>query len=140
MPAIERTPVQIRFADVDMARHVHNAVYFHWFELGRMAFLRRVIPAGNNWSEQGLILARNECDHREPVRLHDVVEVRCWCDRIGTSSFDLRYAVDVRDGERTSVHAEGRSVMVCYDFAAQRSIPIPDAWRSALEQLRTEPA
>ena len=32
-----RVPIQIRFADVDMARHVHNAVYLHWFEAARMA-------------------------------------------------------------------------------------------------------
>ena len=35
-------PLQVRFADVDMARHVHNAVYLHWFETGRMALLREV--------------------------------------------------------------------------------------------------
>ena len=28
--------IQIRFADVDMAHHVHNGVYLHWFELARM--------------------------------------------------------------------------------------------------------
>ncbi len=40
---IANVPIQIRFADVDMAHHVHNAVYLQWFELARMELLRRFI-------------------------------------------------------------------------------------------------
>ena len=59
-------PIQIRFADVDMAGHVHNAVHLHWFETARMALQERFIPAEHDWREQGLILARNEVDYRMP--------------------------------------------------------------------------
>ena len=129
-------PVQIRFNDVDMARHVHNAVYLSWFELARMAFLRRFITPDHDWRTEGLILARNEVDYRAPVHLNDVVEASAWCSAIGTKSFDLRYAV-TRTGERPGTCAEGRSVMVCYDYKAERSIALPAAWRTALEQLMT---
>lgn len=127
-------PVQIRFNDVDMARHVHNAVYLNWFELARMALLRRFIAQEHDWRTQGLILARNEVDYRRPVHLNDVVEASAWCSAIGSKSFDLSYAV-TRVGERPGICAEGRSVMVCYDYKAERSIELPAAWRAALEQL-----
>ena len=127
-------PVQIRFNDVDMARHVHNAVYLTWFELARMGFLRRFIAPEHDWRTEGLILARNEVDYRLPVNLNDVVEAAAWCSAIGTKSFDLRYTL-TRASERPGICAEGRSVMVCYDYKAERSITLPTTWRSALVQL-----
>src|SRR5436190_9592014 len=116
-------PVQIRFNDVDMARHVHNAVYLNWFELARMAFLRRFIAPEHDWRTEGLILARNEVDYRLPVHLNDTVEASAWCSAIGNRSFDLEYAI-VRTGNRPGTCAEGRSVMVCYDYTTERSITL----------------
>lgn len=127
-------PVQIRFNDVDMARHVHNATYLNWFELARMAFLRRFIEADHDWRTEGLILARNEVDYRMPVHLNDSVEASAWCSAIGAKSFDLRYAI-TRTNERPGICAEGRSVMVCYNYKAERSVELPANWRAALEQL-----
>ena len=125
-------PIQIRFADVDLAQHVHNSVYLHWFELARMAFLRSVIPADHDWKAQGLILARNEVDYRMPVRLHDRLEAEAWCSAVGGKSFDLCYRIHRLDGDMPGVCAEGRSVMVCYDYVQQRTIAIPAAWREGL--------
>lgn len=129
-------PIQIRFADVDMAHHVHNGVYLHWFELARMELLRSFIAPGHDWKSQGLILARNELDYRLPIHLHDRVETECWCSAVGTKSFDLRYIVRRLKGSTSEVCTEGRSVMVCFDYTRGGSTPIPAAWRTALEQLQ----
>ncbi len=127
-------PIQIRFNDVDIARHAHNAVYLHWFELARMAFLEQFIPPDHDWSVQGLILARNEVDYRMPVLLHDTIEAEVWCSAIGGKSFDLSYRIHRNSGNKPGICAEGRSVMVCFDYRQERSIPIPEAWRTTLEQ------
>ena len=134
MPSII-VPIQLRFNDVDMAHHVHNAVYLHWFELARMELLRSFIPKGHDWKKQGLILARNEVDYRLPVHLHDIIETECWCSAIGTKSFDLSYAVRRTSGERPVVCTEGRSVLVCYDYTEGRSVELLPAWRTALEKV-----
>lgn len=128
-----RVPIQVRFADVDMARHVHNAVYLHWFEAARMKFLEQVVPADNDWSKLGLILARNEVDYRMPVRLHDSIEAEAWCSAVGTKSFDLSYRIHRIGGDAPGICAEGRSVMVCFDYTVQRTIAIPEDWRRQLE-------
>lgn len=132
---VTRIPIQIRFADVDMAQHVHNAVYLHWFELARMELLRRFIPPGHDWKKAGLILARNEADYRRPIHLHDRIEAECRAGRIGTKSFDLHYRImRVTKGE-TGICAEGRSVMVCFDYTTNSPIPVPAAWRTALARM-----
>lgn len=127
------TPVQVRFSDLDMARHVHNAVYLEYFELGRMELLRRFIEKDHDWVHLGLILARNEVDHRKPIHLADQVQVQTWCGKLGEKSFDLCYAVQSADG--STLFAEGRSVMVCFDYSKQASIPVPEAWRTALARM-----
>ena len=129
-----RVPIQIRFADVDMARHVHNAVYLHWFEAARMALLKQFIPEDHDWKAQGLILARNEVDYRMPVQLSDTIEAEAWCSAVGNKSFDLSYRIRRVSGERPRVCAEGRSVMVCFDYTRQITIALPGTWRNALEQ------
>lgn len=131
MPGIT-CPIQIRFSDVDMAHHVHNAVYLQWFELARMELLRNFIPPGHDWRKEGLILARNEIDYRQPVHLHDRIEAECRAGRVGGKSFDLHYRIlCVKEGER-DLCAEGRSVMVCFDYEKGQPMPVPSTWRDAL--------
>jgi len=127
--------IQVRFHDIDMAHHVHNGVYLSYFEQARMDFLRQVIGKDNDWKKRGLILARNEVDYRQPVHLSDAVEVETWCSNVGTKSFDLSYALFVKDGEGRKLCTQGRSVMVCFDYLAGNSIAVPDAWRVSLARL-----
>ena len=127
-------PLQIRFADLDMAHHVHNGVYLSYFEQARMDFLRQVIGKDNDWKKRGLILARNEVDYRQPVHLSDAVEVETWCSNVGTKSFDLSYALFVKDGEGRKLCTQGRSVMVCFDYHANASVAVPERWRQALNR------
>lgn len=135
MPAERvKVPIQIRFADIDLAHHAHNAIYLHWFELARMALISRFVPMDHDWARHGLIVARNEIDHRAPVHLADRIFVEVWCSAIGNKSFDLRYEV-IREGDRRTICAEGRSVMVCFDLKAGKSLVLPDEWRNALEQF-----
>ena len=131
------TPIQLRFSDADLARHVHNADYLQYFELGRMDLLRRFMEKDHDWVTMGLILARNEVDYRMPIHLADEVHIQTWCGKIGSKSFDLHYEVlNLKSGKK---HAEGRSVMVCFDYSKQASIALPEQWRTALAQLMDTP-
>lgn len=133
-----KTAVQVRFNDIDMARHAHNAVYLSWFEQARMDYLKLFIEQDHDWRSQGLILARNEVDYRQPVHLGDQVEVECRCSNIGNKSFDLSYDLFVvKDGRRT-LSAQGRSVMVCFNYLENRSVAVPDNWRTALARSRED--
>ena len=48
--------------------------------------------------------------------------------RLGTKSFSLEYEVRA-DGRLV---AEGRSVLVAYDYAKHEAIPVPAEWRKLL--------
>ena len=114
----------MRFGDTDALGHVNNAAYATYAELGRIALMRRV-----SWDEGGPILARIAIDFHAQVRLGSRVVVTTEVTRIGRSSIGLHQEVQA-DGERA---ATVESVVVWFDYDAQRPVPVPDHVRSALQ-------
>ena len=113
----------VRFRDVDSMGHMNNAVYATFLEQARIAFLR---PRGADQST--MILARLEIDFRKPVATGDTVAIEVRPGGIGTKSFELEYTLRVGD----EVVAEARTVLVSYDYVAERSVEVPGELREAL--------
>lgn len=123
---------RVRFSDVDAMGHVNNATFLTYLEEARLELLMglpRAVVAG------GLIVARVECDYVRPVVADgEPVEVAVWLDAVGRSSFGLAYTIH----QRGELVARARSVQVAYDYAAQRSRPLTEEERAALEWARAE--
>jgi acyl-CoA thioester hydrolase len=117
----------VRFRDLDGMGHVNNAVFLTFMESARIAYFQS-LGAGNN-PQQHLILARVEVDFRSPIALGERVEVGVRPARVGTKSFDLEY--ELRAGGRLA--AEGKSVLVGYDYLRGESVEIPAEWREWLQ-------
>jgi acyl-CoA thioester hydrolase len=128
-----RHRLSVRFRDCDAMGHVNHAVYLTYFEQGRLTFWRELTGAPSPHTR--VIIARAECDYRSPAHFGDELEVRVGVGGIGRSSFSLRYEIVHAATER--VVATGKTVMVSYDYTAGASVPLPDATRELLEQLRT---
>lgn len=116
----------VRFRDLDGMGHVNNAVFMTYMETARLNYFRS-LGLGDNPLE-GMILARAEVDFRSPIELGEQIEVGVRAGRIGTKSFDLEQEVRA-DGK---LAAEGRFVLVAYDYAANTSREIPEEWRTIL--------
>jgi acyl-CoA thioester hydrolase len=106
--------------------HVNNAVYLTYMETARLAYFKELGLGGNPL--EGMILARAEVDFRSPIELGEQVEVGVRTGRIGTKSFELEQEVWA-DGR---LAAEGRFVVVAYDYEANRSHELPLEWRDTL--------
>jgi acyl-CoA thioester hydrolase len=120
----------VRFRDLDGMGHVNNAVFMTYMETARLNYFRS-LGLGDNPLE-GMILARAEVDFRSPIELGEQVEVGVRTGRIGTKSFELDQVVRA-DGR---VAAEGRFVLVAYDYTTNQSQEIPDSWRELFEGVR----
>src|SRR5512133_4261705 len=116
-----------RFGDSDGLRHVNNTVIPGWFEQARNPLYRIFNPefVFESWN---LILARYEIDFLRPLVISGDVTVRTWISRIGTSSFEVSQEA-VQAG---ALCTRGTTVLVHYDFAAARPVPIPEAIRARL--------
>ena len=121
--------LEIRWRDLDGLRHVNNAVYATYLEVGRDDFIERVLPDAKPWD---YVLVRLAIDFRRELRFEDRrVVVSCTVDRVGRSSITLREEIRTLSGE---VCAECETVVVARDPESGRPRPLTDAERSALER------
>ncbi len=122
-----RTPVQVRFRDIDAFRHVNNAVFFSYVEQARVQYLLDVLAIEADFSTLPLILARVEIDFRSPILFGDEVTIASRVDRIGETSFSMAHRVTIGPDDRLAADAD--SVLVAFDYAAERPMRVPDPWR-----------
>jgi len=124
-------PVEVRFRDCDLMGHVNNAVYLTYLEMARFAYWK---AAGLDRidGEISYIMARVEIDYRASANFGDVLDVGLAVTGIGRSSFTMAYEIRSQDGR---VLSTARSVQVSYDWAAGRSLPVPDAIRRRISEF-----
>lgn len=130
--------IQIRFADVDMLRHVNNVNLQHYFDTGKNDYFEKVLGYETGYDSRGIITAATGTSYLGQTRIKDDIYVETWAEKIGNKSITLIQKIIARPGGE--VRAESRSVMVAYDFEHQRSIPIPEEWRAKLEAAIEKPS
>ena len=129
---VYRHRLTVRFRDCDAMGHVNHAVYFTYLEQCRLTYWREL--TGTASPHTRVIIARAECDYRSPAHFGDELEIRLNVAEVGRSSFTLGYEI-VKFGDERLV-ANGKTVMVSYDYTAGASTPLPEATRSLLDRLR----
>lgn len=124
------TKIQMRFADVDMFRHVNNVNQQHYFDLGKHDYFTAVLGIAPGWLKQGVITVATHTSYLGQIPYNSHVVVGTRLVKLGTKSFTLFQ--QIYDGDTGEVKSESRSVMVAFDFEKQESIPIPDSWRDLM--------
>ena len=119
-----------RFRDTDAMGHINNAVYVTYLEVARQEYWR-AFSGDEDYRRVPFILASVQIDFRSEALVNETLEIGIRCDWIGTKSFAFGYEIREKRGGR--LVAEATSVQVCYDYAAKRSIPVPDDLRRTFE-------
>jgi acyl-CoA thioester hydrolase len=129
-----KTPIQLRFKDIDKMGHVNNANHLTYIELARVKYFEDVVGVDGNWSDlQGLILAHVSIDYKRPIFLHDNVFVFTRCSKLGRKSMELSWVIiNEKDGLEETL-AQGTAVIVCYDYSTNQTIEIPQEQRRKIE-------
>jgi acyl-CoA thioester hydrolase len=133
-PYKHKTPIQLRFKDIDKMGHVNNANYLTYIELARVKYFEEVVDVDENWSDiHGLILAHISVDYKQPIFLNDRIFVYTRCAKLGTKSIELAWViVNEKNGTEETV-AQGNAILVCYDYSAHKTIEIPQDQRKKIE-------
>ncbi len=131
-PVVVEIPVA--WGDMDYFRHVNNIVFFRYFESARIEYLERI--GFRELAEDdpvGPILASTSCRFRRSLTWPDTVAVGARVVEVGEDRFSMAYRlVSRKSGE---VAAEGDGVLVSFDYAAQKKVPLPGRVRQAIESL-----
>lgn len=124
MPKAHRTEIQVRFNDTDALGHLNNTAYALYAEQGRVDFLDRFRSRGVY-----LILAHISLDFLRQVRFRDAVYVLTRVAKLGRTSVTLEQEIYGDD----ALAARARSVVVLFDYDAQKPVPVPGVVRVQLE-------
>ena len=124
-------PVEVRFRDCDAMGHVNNAVYLTYLEVARFAYWKAA-DIGRLEGDISYIIARVEIDFRAPATTGQVLDVAIAVTGFGRSSFSMAYDIRNRDGQ---VVAAAKSVQVAYDYAAGKTVPLPDSVRARIAEF-----
>ena len=117
MPREVRTPITVRWADIDAIGHVNNAVFLTYLEEGRDAFMRSVV--GPTYLD--MVIVRVELDYLEEIPQGTrEVTVACALESLGTSSIRTREQILLPDGRLV---VECLTVCVVRDPQTRRSRP-----------------
>ncbi|MBS1652075.1 MAG: acyl-CoA thioesterase [Bacteroidetes bacterium] len=129
-------PIQIRFADVDRLKHVNNACYHNYIELGRVKYFNEVFGNKINWDISGFVLARTELDHLNQLYLTDDAYCFSKIIKIGNKSMQIKNSVIKQNSDGTLVECGNcLGVLVAMDYIKQKSITIPQEWRKCIENF-----
>lgn len=116
---------------MDAYGHVNNVVFLRYLEEARIDFLFRP----DKDFKQGSVVARHEIDYkRQLVHRHRPVDIELWVTQIRAASFTISY--EVKDGDEIYVRAS--TVIVPFDFEAQRPRRITSEERDFLEEYRDD--
>ncbi|GAC1302839.1 MAG: thioesterase family protein [Mucilaginibacter sp.] len=125
-----KTPISIRFSDIDAVGHVNNAIYLTYFEVARFNYWREII--GWNLQENGVIVGRSEVNYLKPITLDDEIFCYLRVSRIGNSSFDVMHLLVKNTPNGEEICTTGKTVCISYDYSVNRSVPIPQRERQKM--------
>lgn len=122
---------RVRFGDLDAMRHVNNVAFLAFFEDARIQYVSGLLGDDPTTRRAfGLIFAECKIHYRAPAFFDEEIRTCIRPGEIRRSSARLEFAMFAVGDER--LLADGYGVVVGYDYAAGRSMPLPDAFRAAL--------
>ena len=122
------TPIQKRFADIDIFHHVNNVAQQSYFDVGKSDYFARMFGCELPEVRPMILTVSTSTSYIGQIRREDEIEVVTRTEKIGDKSITLFQQILCR-GE---VRSESRSVMVAFDFERQESVSVPDEWRQKL--------
>jgi acyl-CoA thioester hydrolase len=131
-----RTTLAVRNYEIDWQGVVHNAVYLHYFEVGRIDYLNTIgakVDINSINHESKVVLARNEIDYRKPAQFGDTLTVYSRISLIKNTSFVFEGLLE--HGVSNEVLAENVAVHVWLDERTNAPMSVPETFRKLVQRL-----
>jgi acyl-CoA thioester hydrolase len=120
---------RVAFGDVDMLGHVNNVAYVRWAETLRTEYFGDVLGERVGGA-RGMILARTNVVYEKPIAYRENVAMGGRVAKIGGKSFEFEHEVWSEDRDERC--ATIVCTLVAFDYEANRTIVVPDAWREKI--------
>ena len=118
--------LRIDWSDLDMYKHVNNISFMRYMQSGRVNFWEAsgIYEMYEN-TNMGTMLVSTHCDFKKALYYPGKAIIK-------NSSFGLKHLIlnDINE-----VCAEGKDVVVCYDFEKDNTFRIPEDLRTQLSKF-----
>ena len=131
MSHVFRTPVSLRWSDLDAFNHVNNSRYLTFLEQARIEWFETL---DEPWMDDHSApeVASATLNFKRPIAYPAQVAVELFTDKLGTSSVVIGHRIVAADG---TVHCDGQVVAVWVDRQTGKPTPLPPGVRRASERL-----
>ena len=119
-----KTPIQLRFSDVDLFGHVNNTVFFSLYDLAKAEYFKAVLNDMPMKFGVSAVVANIHADFIHPVHFDDDIVIETSVARLGRKSY----------AKTNSVVSICRTTMVCYSAKMNDSIEIPEIIRKRITE------
>jgi len=122
-------PEHVRYADLEVQRHVNNMIIGAYFQTGRLALLGQL---GILWStpEHTIVVARTINDFYQEITYPNTLEVGCVIARMGNTSFTMQTGVFI--GEKC--YASQEAACIYWNPVKHEKRELDEAVRDKLSQ------
>ena len=131
MSHVFRTPVSLRWSDLDAFNHVNNSRYLTFLEQARIEWFETL---DEPWMDDhsAPVVASATLNFKRPIAYPAQVAVELFTDKLGTSSVVIGHRIVAADG---TVHCDGQVVAVWVDRQTGKPTPLPPGVRRASQRL-----
>ena len=126
-----RTPVSLRWSDLDAFNHVNNSRYLTFLEQARIEWFETLDEPWMD-DQSAPVVASATLNFKRPIAYPAQVAVELFTDRLGTSSVVIGHRIVAADG---TVHCDGHVVAVWVDRQTGKPTPLQPGVRRASDRL-----
>ena len=126
-----RTPVPLRWSDLDAFNHVNNARYLTFLEQARIEWFETI---GEPWvtEDSAPVVASATLNFKRPIEYPAQVAVELFTEKLGNSSVVIGHRIV---GDDDVLYCDGNVAAVWIDRRSGRPRPLPAGVRRAAELL-----
>lgn len=131
-PFVYSAFVRVQFSETDAQGVVYYGRYMPYFDLARTEFHRHLGRV--HLGDVDFAMRAVSVEYVAGARFDDLLEVFVRVERIGTTSITYDHAV--HRVEDDALMATAKATLVCIALDERKAVPVPDAFRKQLEEIR----
>ena len=124
-----RTPIEVRWRDLDAFSHVNNASFLTYVEEARLQWFQS-LPGPWLTDHIAPVLAASHVNYRRPIEWPQHLAIELYAERVGNTSLTLAHRIVAAEDDRV-LYSDGYSVLVWIDRHDGKAAPLPEAVRTA---------
>lgn len=132
-PYVHHVQIPVRFSETDANGHVSHHSYVIYCEQARTQFIDELLGPEYDWGQNMLVLAHQSITYHKPAFFRQTLNVYSGIERLGRSSMDFYYRIDIQGAP--GMITSGYATVVLVDHDTGKGTPWPSSLRSKVEQL-----